>query len=485
MDSSVLTQPNYRIRALPRARRAPYRRTRTYSGPVQKERNEIRDPVHVFVTADPDELAVVDSAPFQRLRNIHQLAMTHLIYPGATHKRFEHCLGVMHLAGQIYDNVMRDDNLSDAVREIVPTNARKREYWRSVLRMAALCHDFGHLPFSHGPEKLLPDRMEHEQISRRLIESESMQKVWSKMRPEPKVEDVIKIALGPEVAGDLGFDTWEGILAEMIVGEVFGSDRMDYLLRDSLHAGVAYGRFDHHRLIQSMRILVEAREPKAGEKPVSAEEAQRSALGVVRGGLESAEALLLARYFMFTQVYFHETRMIYDIHLKDFLEMWLADKGGQIPTDPEQFLRLTDDVVSTAIADAAADGDSPAHEPAWRIANREHFRVAYERTHEDVTLFPDAALAIFKAAREEFGPNEVRFGRSKKTPPKPEFPVRDRDGRSVSSLAESQVLRALPEARAEFVYVVREQRDDARKWVGENKKEIIESAAKAESEGEA
>src|SRR5205823_7215001 len=82
-----------------------------YSCRVAKEHNEIRDPVHVFVEADPDELAVINSAPFQRLRHIHQLALTYLIYPGATHRRFEHSLGVMHIAGRIYDVVMRDENL--------------------------------------------------------------------------------------------------------------------------------------------------------------------------------------------------------------------------------------------------------------------------------------------------------------------------------------------------------------------------------------
>jgi uncharacterized protein len=228
---------------------------------VPKEHNEIRDPVHVFITADPDELAAINSPVVQRLRHIHQLAMTYLVYPGATHRRFEHSLGVMHLAGQIYDVVMRDDNLSDALREIVPVNPRKREYWRSVLRLAALCHDVGHLPFSHGAEDLLPEGVQHEQLSRALIECEQMRQVWDDMRPQPKVSDVVKVALGPDKAADLGFDTWEAILAEMISGDVFGADRMDYLLRDSLHAGVAYGRFDYHRLIQSMRILPQARDP--------------------------------------------------------------------------------------------------------------------------------------------------------------------------------------------------------------------------------
>jgi uncharacterized protein len=450
---------------------------------MAKQFNEIRDPIHAFVEADPDELAVVNSRPFQRLRHIHQLALTYLIYPGATHRRFEHSLGVMHVAGRIYEVVMRDENLSDAVREIVPMSPRKREYWRSVLRMAALCHDLGHLPFSHAAEKeLLPAGTGHEQITRALIESQEMKTVWDRMRPRPEPEDVVKVALGPEEAKDLTFDTWEAILSEMIVGESFGSDRIDYLLRDSWHAGVAYGRFDHHRLIQSMRILPPAPDLAAGEEPVTGEAALRSTLGVVRGGLESAEGLLVARYFMFSQVYFHETRLIYDIHLEDFLKLWLADQGGMFPTDPEGYLRWTDNEVMHAISVAAADSANPAHEPAWRIARREHFRAFYERTPEDVALYPEAASAIFEEAKKQFGAENVRYADSRKAAGTPEFPVRGRDGKSDSSIALSQALRRLPEPRNEFVYVVRERREDARKWVRADGREIIAAAARAEKE---
>lgn len=455
---------------------------RAYSCLEVKELNEIRDAVHVFVDADPDELAVINSRPFQRLRHIHQLALTYLIYPGGTHRRFEHSLGVMHLAGRIYDVVMRDENLSDAVREVVPSNRRKREYWRSVLRMAALCHDMGHLPFSHAAEKeLLPAGVGHEQLTRMLIESDLMQRIWDGMRPRPEPEDVVKLALGPEEAPDLTFDTWEAILAEMVVGDVFGADRMDYLQRDSLHTGVAYGRFDYNRLVQTMRILSPVPDP--GSEDVSDREiAERSTLGVVRGGLESAEGLLVARYFMFSQVYFHPTRMIYDTHLKEFLQLWLADQGGCFPDDPEGHLRYTDNEVMGAIAVAARASSNPAHEPAWRIANREHFRVFYERAAEDVALYPEAATAIFKAAEEEFGSENVRYRDSRKPAGAADFPVRDRDGKSVSSLAISQVLQQLPEPRSEYVYVVRERRDDARKWLRDNRRAVIEAAAAAENE---
>ena len=111
--------------------------------------HEIRDPVHGFITIDTPERTVLDSSPVQRLRHIHQLAMEYLVYPGATHKRFEHALGVMELASKVYDVVTRRDNVTEKVQNLFDSvgNEDQRRYWRRVIRMAALCHDIGHLPF--------------------------------------------------------------------------------------------------------------------------------------------------------------------------------------------------------------------------------------------------------------------------------------------------------------------------------------------------
>src|SRR5438067_7299829 len=123
-----------------------------------KALHEIRDPVHTFIRVDTDERMVVDSPPVQRLRHVHQLALTYLVYPGATHRRFEHSLGVMELAGRVFDVITHPGNITnDAAREVVPGNATDLAYWRRVVRLAALCHDIGHLPFSHAAEaELLP-----------------------------------------------------------------------------------------------------------------------------------------------------------------------------------------------------------------------------------------------------------------------------------------------------------------------------------------
>src|ERR1044072_6228909 len=111
-----------------------------------KREHEIRDPIHSFIRLDTDERRVLDSPPMQRLRHIHQLALSYLVYPGATHRRFEHSIGVMELATRIFDVVTDPEHLTDAVRDIVPTDNHTLLTWRRTLRMAALCHDTGHLP---------------------------------------------------------------------------------------------------------------------------------------------------------------------------------------------------------------------------------------------------------------------------------------------------------------------------------------------------
>jgi HD superfamily phosphohydrolase len=185
---------------------------------------------------------VIDSRPFQRLRHIHQLALSYLVYPGATHKRFEHSLGVMELASRIFDIVTEPEHVHhDSVRNIIP-DAQARSYWRSVLRMAALCHDLGHLPFSHAAEKeLLPDGYDHERLTKDLIKSDEMEEIWKAMTPPLLSDHIVKLAVGPKKAAPLELNTWETVLAEMIIGDALGADRTDYLLRDSFHLGVSYG----------------------------------------------------------------------------------------------------------------------------------------------------------------------------------------------------------------------------------------------------
>lgn len=435
-----------------------------------KPLHEIRDPVHTFIRLDSDERRVLDSGPVQRLRHIHQLGLTALVYPAATHKRFEHSLGVMELASRIFDTVTRRENLDhDAVRGIVPERKDKRAYWRKVLRMAALCHDIGHLPFSHAAEdELLPKGWDHERLTVELIRSPEMNDLWTSLTPPLNADHVVTLAVGQKKAGtELG--SWEAILAEIIVGDAFGADRMDYLLRDSLHAGVAYGRFDHHRLIDTLRIL--PRKLGGSLEPV---------LGVEDGGLHAAEALLLARYFMYTQVYFHPVRRIYDLHLREFLRDWIGEAG--FPTETEHHLLLTDHEVYAAMLRAARNPEDPGHEPARRIVARDHFREIYRRNPADVERNPDAADLLARGLEDQFGGERVRRDSYMGKGGAPDFPVLMPDGRLVSSLAQSDVLRTLPPVAGDCLFVDPEIRQDAEAWLRANRDNIIDALTVEEAE---
>ena len=435
--------------------------------------HEIRDPIHTFVRVDSDERSVIDSWPVQRLRHIHQLATTFLVYPGATHRRFEHSLGTMELAGRVYDVVTSSSALSDDVRNVFPQvdNEQTRLYWKRVIRLAGLCHDIGHIPFSHAAEHdLLPNGWNHERLSQELILSH-LSSLFMEMTPPVNAEHVAKLAVGPDKATDLSYSPWERLLTEIIIGDAFGVDRMDYLLRDSLHTGVAYGRFDHHRLIDTLRIL-----------PLAADSASRTefALGVESGGLQSAEALLMARYFMYSQVYFHPVRMIYDQHLIDFLADWLP--GGKFATNLESHLSLTDNEVTAEILATARCETKAGHTWAKRLINRGHFKVLYSLRRRDRDIYPDAILAISEAAQAEFGVDNVRIAQRRDQGGTVEFPVLSQAGDIVSSSAESSVLQQLPVIAKDYIYVDETILDAATGWLRGSRETILHDALKERKE---
>lgn len=439
---------------------------------MPKSIHEIRDPIHVFVRMDSHERKVLDSRPFQRLRHIHQLALSHLVYPGATHKRFEHSLGVMELAGRVFDVVTNRNNLTDQIRELLPElETDDMSYWRHAVRMAALCHDVGHLPFSHAAEhKTLPNGWDHERLSRKIIRSAEMKDIWGNMTPPLRPEDIEKLSVGQKKASGLDFSDWETLLSEIIVGDAFGVDRMDYLLRDSHHAGVAYGKFDHYRLIDTIRIL-----------PSSSEDSGEPALGVEEGGLQSAEALMLARYFMYSQVYIHPIRRIYDIHLIDFLKEWLDD--GFFSTKLSKHVSMTDNEVTAALLDAAFSNKKKGHIHARRIVRREHFKRIYERNPTDVKVNPQSGTAVFKALGDKFGKKNFRHDEYRQKGGAHDFPVKLRDSRIVSSLALSTNLKNVPVVSVDFVFADRAKLEEAKRWLDTNRSDIIKLETEVSEDG--
>lgn len=420
-----------------------------------KQQHEIRDPIHAFIYIDNDERKVVDSRPFQRLRYIHQLALSYLVYPGTTHRRFEHSLGVMELAGQVFDIVTNPQNFTIGLTHRLKQLGSLDElrYWRKVLRIAALCHDIGHLPFSHAAEsELLPQGWDHERLTRELIKSEHLMGLWNEMTPPLRPLDIEKLAVGPDKAPDLEFSEWESILSEIIVGDSFGVDRMDYLLRDSYHAGVTYGKFDYHRLIQTIRIL--------SQESVESSSQKKSELGIEQGGIYAAEALALARYFIYSQVYLHPIRRIYDIHLTDFLKDWLD--GGEFSTDLETHLRMTGNQVVSALMDAAASPNRLGHRHAKRIVNRQHYKPVFENTL--ASDLPDrlaGELAHFYLC-QQFPQDSFRRDYYSQESGPSDFPVMLRDGKIVRSLAVSQTLDQIPSVLVDVIFADSEIRNKAK-----------------------
>lgn len=428
--------------------------------------HEFRDPVHAFVHMNSQERAVVDSEPVQRLRYVHQLALTFLVYPGAHHTRFEHVLGTMELADRVFATVAEPAHVSRLPDGFLPP-AGELAWWRQTLRMAALCHDLGHLPFSHAAEKLLlSGGRTHERLTWRQIHGEELCELWRRFDPPLDPEIVAKISLGPEEASlaagrEVPFTPWERLLSEIIVGDAFGVDRMDYLLRDSHYTGVGNGRFDHYRLIESMRILP-ASESNASRSPGDRSDAPLS-LGIVSGGLRSAEALALARYFMYSQVYHHPVRRAYNLHLQEFLREWGG--GGEVREETD-WLALTDSEVLAAMRATLKDASHPARDSAERILRRRHFRVLYELNPLDDAKNPRLIEEVYALAIARFGRNATLMDRSTRAARCADFPILARDGRILQSCEVSEVMKTLvPEAKFGYVFLAPERLADGREWL--------------------
>jgi len=429
---------------------------------MQKLIHELRDPIHTFIKYDSEERKVIDSLPFQRLRYISQLAFTYLVYPGATHKRFEHSLGVMELATRIFDTLLEKKDLKKFFN-----SDNEIKYWRKVLRMAALCHDIGHLPFSHAAEKeLLPQGYTHERMTKEIICSSEMENIWQDMTPSLNSKDIYKIAIGAAELAKFNdeekdnFSVLDKILSEIITSDTFGADRMDYLLRDSYHAGVVYGQFGHYRLIDTLRVL-----------PDNGYNNQEYTLGVEEGGLHSSEALLLARYFMFSQLYFHDVRRIYDIHLRDFLSALFPDK---FPIEVEEYLNWTDEEILSEIKRANKANNHPGHFSAKIIVNRHHFKLLYKRLPGDLEINLNPVETIYNAIKNEFGEENFRYDPIKSEGGEsPNFPILLDDGSICSAFNYSQVLKNIPTPIVDFLFASREIYSKAKDWIEKNKEDIL------------
>ena len=311
---------------------------------------EIRCPIHGSIPFNERERRLIDQRVLQRLRRVSQLGLIDLVFPGATHQRFAHALGAMHLVGKIFEQI----------RPQLPFSGEDQAYCRQIVRFAALMHDVGHAPFSHSLEKLLPQRgalrpavppswwdeqpsaedpASHEDYTIALIHWVSQQD--ARLLSAAEAQDVAAcidkhIRPSPRLAG-IG-DTKQNplpLLREMISGEM-DADRMDYLLRDAHYAGVSYGSFDQERLIGALSAV----ESESGLQ-----------MSIRQEAVPTYEHFIMARHHMTIQVYFHKTAVAFDECLKRaFREGEL--EGLAFSGNLEAFLALHEDDIRLALLKA-------------------------------------------------------------------------------------------------------------------------------------
>jgi HD superfamily phosphohydrolase len=318
--------------------------------------SQFRDPVHGFIYVSDEEQKIIDSAPFQRLRNIHQLATTYLVYHGAEHSRFGHSIGVMHLVTRAFDSIF------EKTPNLFKENSRENEavamWYRQILRLIALVHDLGHAPFSHASEQLFPESMGHENYTKKIIEEteiaeyikdigknlhrelgERLCKTSEELTADCNIQPITpqllwmiygekpRIPVNKENADEDGYIWPDFVFLKSFMDGELDCDKMDYLLRDSLYCGVSYGKYDLDRFISTLIAYT-----NRDEKVLS--------LAISSGGIQAFEEFVLARYFMFIQVYFHKTRRYFDRLLIECLQEILPE--GKYPEKINEYLEWDD-----------------------------------------------------------------------------------------------------------------------------------------------
>ena len=269
---------------LPEGRPTPESR-----GPQEKV---VRDLLWQNIRLEPAALRVVDTGPFQRLRYVRQLGHAFLVYPGATHSRFEHALGAYHLARRALEALRAQEAF------------RVSEADALLIRLAALLHDIGHYPFSHALEE--SGFLSHEALGARYLERGALADLLAECG----------IAAPAQSLGAI----MRGASSHPLAGLVSGSidlDKIDYLKRDALMCGVPYGEIDVERLLACLVVV---------------ELDGRRSLGVMEKGLSALESLLFAKYQMYRNVYWHHA----------------------VRSATAMFKRLVRDAVQAGAVDAAA-----------------------------------------------------------------------------------------------------------------------------------
>jgi uncharacterized protein len=338
---------------------------------------EVRDPIHGAVALSGPEAVVADHPFVQRLRGIAANGFSHLPFPGATHTRYAHSLGVMHLAGQAFDHAYREWTFRDP---------GARERLRACVRLAALCHDLGHAPFSHCTEFAMPAlgdlgigfypapadrRATHEDYTIAVLERTSLAETIRGSFPfeSRHVAALVSsdVRVGDDFFRDGGYD--HRTLCSQIVSSELDVDRLDYLVRDATFTGARYGQIEVGWLLSSL----------------TAHPVERDVcLALESRALYAFDHFLIARHHMFLMVYFHHKSVVFE----EMLRRWVTrpDATWRLPADLDAYLEV-DDVSVTAELRRSRD--------PWarRIVERRPYRRVVEKhgTPEETDTTDDEA----------------------------------------------------------------------------------------------
>ncbi|RLI45911.1 hypothetical protein DRO69_04265 [Candidatus Bathyarchaeota archaeon] len=296
---------------------------------------EIKDPVHGYVYVTEAEKTLIDSFPVQRLHRLRQLAGSEYVYPGANHTRFEHSIGVMHLAGRLAENSHLSQYLSeDEVQKV---------------RIAALLHDVGHGPFSHVFEHLLVKFLNktHEDLNVWIVQNSELKDLLSDLGYDPN--ELAKLSVGLLHKPRRAF-------MDQIIRSAVDVDKLDFVVRDTYHTGAEYGYVDVFRIIHMLDVLDEN-------------------LAVDLGALSALESLILARIESFKSIYFHRVGRAVQIMLATAMEEAKDELGLVNFQSPEEYLALNDYTVWTMLKNC-----KKSKKIIESLERRRLLKCAYEQT---------------------------------------------------------------------------------------------------------
>ena len=301
---------------------------------MKKNYLDIIDPIHDFIRVYEHELSIIDNPIFQRLRRIRQLTGAHLTYPAAQHTRFEHSLGVMHIA-------------SLAGHALTEKKIFKLDDIE-ILRLAGLLHDIGHGPFSHLFEEMIQGKkISHEDFGKEIILKSEIGDILSTNGFDKKL--ISRIAFG---------DSKFQYMNEIVSG-ILSADMMDYLLRDGYFTGAEHAKIDHKRITQSLDI-------------------HQKKLALERSALYSFESMMYSRYQMFKAVYFHKTVRAAEVMLLEALRL-SDDEFGYTSFNLNEYIKLTDEYVLSNIISSTSSKLKRARQFALDYQNRKLLKCVFER----------------------------------------------------------------------------------------------------------